>query len=63
MSTSPYVTVAQAADELDVGTRHIRYLCNKGLIGDKMGKHWVITRNELEDYKKTRNQIKQTVGN
>ena len=48
-----YVPVSDAAEQLDLSDRQVRYLCEQGQLGSKMGKHWVITKSELEEFKKT----------
>jgi excisionase family DNA binding protein len=50
---SNYVSVSEAAEELGVSARQVRHMCANGELGEKMGKHWVITRDELEKIKRT----------
>lgn len=48
-----YIPLIDAAEELKLSDRQVRYLCEQGQLGSKMGKHWVITRGELELFKST----------
>ena len=47
------LSLEDVASELGLSARHVRYLCENGKFGRKMGtKHWVIFRWELRAYKK-----------
>ena len=46
-----YVPLIYAASELGLSDRQVRYLCEQGQLGSKMGKHCVITRDELTTFK------------
>lgn len=48
-----YIPLIQVAEELKLSDRQVRYLCERGQLGSKMGKHWVITREELDVFKST----------
>jgi len=50
--TAEFVPLVDVAKELGYGVRHVRLLCEQGKFGTKMGKHWVVTRKEVDDYKK-----------
>jgi len=46
-----YVPLTKVAEELALSDRQVRYICEQGQLGSKMGKHWVITRSELDTFK------------
>ena len=46
-----YVPLVDVAQELGLSDRQVRYICEQGQLGNKMGKHWVITRDELNTFK------------
>lgn len=48
------VTVQQAAQELNVTQNYVRLLCNEGRFGVKIGRQWLISREELDAYKRTK---------
>ena len=50
-TTQEYIPLVVAAEELVLSDRQVRYLCEQGQMGTKMGKHWVITRKELDAFK------------
>ena len=43
--------LVDVAKELGISDRKVRYICCSGQLGTKMGKHWVITRADLELFK------------
>ena len=47
-----FVTVAQAAKELNVSETTVRRFCYAKRLGEKVGRQWVITREELDRFKK-----------
>jgi hypothetical protein len=51
VGTTAYIPLIDAASELGLSDRQVRYLCEQGQLGSKMGKHWVITREELSVFK------------
>jgi len=48
------MTVAQVAAELGVSEEYVRKLCQAGRLGAKVGRQWLIAREELEAFKATR---------
>lgn len=46
--------VAQAAVELNVSEERVRKLCQQGRFGRKIAGVWIITRSELDEYKRGR---------
>jgi len=54
MSTKPeFYTSDQAAEELGCSGRWVRHLLKIGeLKGHKVGRNWIITRDDLEEYKR-----------
>ncbi|HSH02993.1 MAG TPA: helix-turn-helix domain-containing protein [Anaerolineae bacterium] len=44
------LTVKQAAKELSIAETTLRFYCQEGRIGTKVGRQWVITRKELERF-------------
>lgn len=52
------LTVQQVAIELNRSEKRVREYCREGRLGQKIGRQWVITRAELEEFK----QIPRTHG-
>ena len=52
------LTVKQVSDELGITAVTVRRYCQEGRLGRKFGRQWLITRDELEKFKK----IKRKVG-
>jgi len=50
MGKTEFVPLTEAADEIGLSLRQVRHLCSQGKLGTKMGKHWVITRGELNRF-------------
>lgn len=48
------LTVKQVSEELDISERRVRQLCQDGRFGERYGWQWLITRDELEEFQKTR---------
>ena len=46
------LTVQQVAKELNRSEKRVREYCREGRLGQKIGRQWVITRAELEAFKK-----------
>ena len=46
------LTIAQVAKELNVSETTVRRYCYDSRLGKKVGRQWVITRQELERFKK-----------
>jgi excisionase family DNA binding protein len=49
---SELLTVKEAAKELDVSPRRVHQFCKSGRLGKQYGWQWLITREELEEFKK-----------
>ena len=47
-----FLTVQQAARELNRSEHRVREYSNEGRLGTKIGRQWLITRAELEEFKK-----------
>jgi len=45
------MTVQDAAKELGLSEQRIRVLCKEGRLGQKIGRQWLITYEELEAFK------------
>jgi hypothetical protein len=45
--------VSDVAEELGVSEERVRKFCQHGRMGKKYGVQWIITRAELETFKKT----------
>jgi excisionase family DNA binding protein len=48
------MTVAEVAEELQLSQERIRKLCQAGRLGQKIGRQWLVTREELEEFKRKR---------
>ena len=48
------LTVAQAAQELAITENTVRQYCQAGRLGRKFGRQWIITRQELDQFKEQR---------
>ncbi|MBX3057459.1 MAG: helix-turn-helix domain-containing protein [Anaerolineae bacterium] len=46
------MTVDEAAAELELTPQRVRQFCRDGRLGRRVGRQWVITREELESFKK-----------
>lgn len=46
------MTVEQAAEELNLTPQRVRIFCREGRLGRRVGRTWIITRKELEEFKK-----------
>lgn len=44
-------TTAEAARILGVSVQQVRYLCGHGRLGHKVGRDWIITDEDLADYR------------
>ena len=51
MNLADVIPLALAADELGYHPRHVRLLCRRGELGEKVGGRWLITRSELNEFK------------
>ena len=45
------LTVAEVAAELGLSKNTVRVFCQKGRLGTKVGRQWLITREELDVFK------------
>ena len=45
------MTVEEAAQELELKPERVRAFCREGRLGRRVGRQWVITREELEAFK------------
>lgn len=52
MSTIDILTVEQAARELGMSGNRVRALCRAGRLGRPLGSRWIITVEELRQFKK-----------
>jgi len=52
MSTLPLLSPRQAAEEMGLSLSRIKQFCAEGRIGQRVGKRWVILRDELEQFQK-----------
>lgn len=50
MFTVDLLTVDQVAKKLRVSPGWVRQLCQIGRLGQKIGRQWLITREELDSY-------------
>ncbi len=58
INTDHYLTTAQVAEELDCAVDTVKKYCQKGdLAGLKWGWSWMISRAELERFKKARKPV------
>jgi excisionase family DNA binding protein len=48
------MTVEEAARALGIKEARVRQLCRSGVMGRKMGRDWIISRDDVEHYRKTR---------
>jgi excisionase family DNA binding protein len=46
------LTVQEVAKELGRSEKRVREYCREGRLGHKVGRQWIITRTELEAFKK-----------
>ncbi len=46
------MTVDEAAKELGLTPQRVRQFCREERLGQRVGQQWVITREELEEFKK-----------
>lgn len=54
-SKREHLTSSQAAEELGLGERRVRQLCDNGeLEAERVGRSWLIRRHDLEDLKQRR---------
>lgn len=54
MEVDDIMDVKQAAKALDLSVERIRQLCQEGLMGRKIAGVWLISRDEVERYRRTR---------
>jgi excisionase family DNA binding protein len=47
------MTAEEAAEELGLTPQRVREFCQQGRLGRRVGRQWVITREELERFKQT----------
>jgi excisionase family DNA binding protein len=52
MKAAEIMTVEEVARELGLSARRVRQFCNEGRIGTRRGWQWLITRDELESFKR-----------
>lgn len=52
LSGHEIVGVTVAAEELDITTRQVQYLCARGRLGSFISGYYLITRHELNAFKK-----------
>lgn len=45
------LTIKQVADELDLSETSVRRFCYDGRFGNKIGRQWLISREELDAFK------------
>lgn len=45
------MTVDEVAEELELTPQRVREFCQQGRLGRRVGRQWVITREELEAFK------------
>ncbi len=45
------LSVKKVAKELGVSENRVREFCQEGRLGEKVGRQWIITRDELEAFK------------
>jgi hypothetical protein len=45
------LTVAQVSKELSISENRVREYCQGGRLGRKVGRQWIITRAELDEFK------------
>jgi excisionase family DNA binding protein len=50
--SSPYLTVYDAADYLGVSVRRVQQFAKEERIGEKQGRDWFFTREELREFKR-----------
>lgn len=48
------LTVSEVAEELGITEVTVRRYCQQGRLGEKIGRQWLITRSELDEFKKNR---------
>ena len=46
--------ITTAAKELGIAKTTLRQHCQNGYLGQKIGRDWIITRSDLENYKEKR---------
>jgi excisionase family DNA binding protein len=51
MNINDMLTIEDVARELNLSTRRVRQFCQEGRLGRRLGWQWVITRDELEEFK------------
>jgi hypothetical protein len=51
MNTQEFLSVEEAAAELKVTARRVRQICEQGLLGQRIGSVWAISRHELDEFK------------
>jgi excisionase family DNA binding protein len=51
MNTQEFLSVEEAAAELGVTARRVRQICEQGLLGQRIGSVWAISRRELNEFK------------
>lgn len=51
-----FLTTSQVANELGITETTVRRYCNEGRMGTKIGRQWLITRDELDRFKKSRRE-------
>lgn len=54
MPEEEFLSVQQAAKELDIAVTTMRQHCQHGHLGRKHGRDWLITRQELEAFRQER---------
>lgn len=59
MSTFELLTTAQAAAELGLSEIRVRQICAEGKLGQRIGRQWLISAEELRQFKK----VPRPVGN
>lgn len=47
------MTIQQVADALGITPQRVYVYCRAGRLGVRVGKHWVITRKDFEQFKAT----------
>lgn len=49
-----FLTTKEAAEELGIAETTARLYCQEGRFGQKIGRQWLITRQEIEEFKQQR---------
>lgn len=47
-----YLTTAEAAEALGVSDSFVRRLCRDGKLGQRIGRNWAVTKDDVERYQR-----------